>query len=502
MARKIIYRENGLANQPSAPQGFRYVGYYGSEFSEKFGITISTIGGGGINLYNTDDSLTGNRIVTGGSYSLTFTGTLKTVSPSTSALDVAFSVRNSTDTDHLMRVRGDGDVYFNGANVNLQRIQSLFFASQCRIDIGSGIEYFSRGEIGIAYTSHNFDTTTPLTATGSHLMKVSNGGSLKMSIDKDGRVGINSSSLSLTRMYVLANNGEYAGYFDANDSIAGYFNSVSDRGIYAISNSSIGIQGINIDGSQYGIVALGKFDGTGKALIASGEVKFISPTSSSLGTAFSIRNNTDTTNHFHMTGDGQWAFGNVTVAFGYWGSFRVNTDVDTNGIYLDSTGSAQGTTYMSNQSNFNNHYASINFKTIGYAANMELSPDGANGFFALVGRSGASGSISSIGFNAIVNNYVGFTGGTAVKGTGLTSDSVGVHASATDGVTTDAGYAAKLEGRTLFKSYSKSALPSVTNQANHSGVIVVTDATGSSAYTICISDGINWIDTNTGIAVV
>ena len=46
MANKIILKENGLSSQPSAPTGYRYLGYDGSTISEKTGATVSGIGGG------------------------------------------------------------------------------------------------------------------------------------------------------------------------------------------------------------------------------------------------------------------------------------------------------------------------------------------------------------------------------------------------------------------------------------------------------------------------
>ena len=43
MARKIIYRENGLTGSNNVPDGYKYVGYDGSVLSEKAGATISVV---------------------------------------------------------------------------------------------------------------------------------------------------------------------------------------------------------------------------------------------------------------------------------------------------------------------------------------------------------------------------------------------------------------------------------------------------------------------------
>lgn len=65
-----------------------------------------------VNIYNANGTLTGNRTVTGGGFSLTFTGQseFKVVSPSASSLDTAFAVRNNTDTSNHFYIRGDGRI--------------------------------------------------------------------------------------------------------------------------------------------------------------------------------------------------------------------------------------------------------------------------------------------------------------------------------------------------------------------------------------------------------
>lgn len=51
MARKIIYKQNGLSGQPDTPTGYKYLGYDGDSLSEKAGATVSAIGGGGTEPY-------------------------------------------------------------------------------------------------------------------------------------------------------------------------------------------------------------------------------------------------------------------------------------------------------------------------------------------------------------------------------------------------------------------------------------------------------------------
>lgn len=47
MARKIIFKEGGLSGTDNTPSGFRFLGYNGETISEKYGATISAIGGSG-----------------------------------------------------------------------------------------------------------------------------------------------------------------------------------------------------------------------------------------------------------------------------------------------------------------------------------------------------------------------------------------------------------------------------------------------------------------------
>ena len=83
---------------------------------DETGLEFTTVsGGGGNNIYNTDGTLTGNRVVSYNGFNLTFGvansgGTLKTVSPGASASDTAFAVRNSLDNANLLSVQGNSDI--------------------------------------------------------------------------------------------------------------------------------------------------------------------------------------------------------------------------------------------------------------------------------------------------------------------------------------------------------------------------------------------------------
>ena len=138
------------------------------------------------NIYTADGTLAGNRTVNGGGYTLSFNGAVKMISPSVFATDDALAVWDSSNTNYLFRIKGNGDAAFHGATVFLQSIQNLFFTSQSRIDLGNNNNYVARGEIGSPLTSHIFDTTSLLTTANTYIMKVLNGGGLKFSIDKDG----------------------------------------------------------------------------------------------------------------------------------------------------------------------------------------------------------------------------------------------------------------------------------------------------------------------------
>jgi len=45
MARKVVFRDNGINGLSNSPPGYKYVGYDGQVISEKNGATVSAIGG-------------------------------------------------------------------------------------------------------------------------------------------------------------------------------------------------------------------------------------------------------------------------------------------------------------------------------------------------------------------------------------------------------------------------------------------------------------------------
>ncbi len=120
---------------------------------------------------------------------------IKIVSSETLDIDTGFAIRNSTDTADYLTVSGSGKVRvsqdFFGFGTNfLETIQNPFFPSAAQIQIISGIEYRSRGEIGLSYNSHNFTTKDQITTAGSKLITVSNYTKLFFDIDKDGVIGV------------------------------------------------------------------------------------------------------------------------------------------------------------------------------------------------------------------------------------------------------------------------------------------------------------------------
>jgi hypothetical protein len=62
MARKIIFKQDGINNQSNSPSGYIYVGYDGNIISEKVGSTISAIGGGGSGSYISDVQVSGSSL--------------------------------------------------------------------------------------------------------------------------------------------------------------------------------------------------------------------------------------------------------------------------------------------------------------------------------------------------------------------------------------------------------------------------------------------------------
>jgi len=118
-------------------------------------------------------------------------GLVKTVSPSSSVLDTAFTIRNNTDTADLAVIRGNGraefygDIYARNEKIFLQDLYSIYFNHNA-LSIASGLTYNSRGEIGVNYVSHNFKTDSLITTAGSRLFAVNNYTTLHWQINKDG----------------------------------------------------------------------------------------------------------------------------------------------------------------------------------------------------------------------------------------------------------------------------------------------------------------------------
>lgn len=158
-------------------------------------ITGTQVGAISSNFATADLTFTANRTHDISTYTLTFDGTTRVVSPGATSGDTAFSVRNNTDTADLVKVTGDGaanfygDIYARNEKIHAQDLYSLYFGFNA-ISIISAIDYKSRGEIGVAYTNHRFDTTSLLTTAGAKVVHFANFGNIHMDIDKDGNVGM------------------------------------------------------------------------------------------------------------------------------------------------------------------------------------------------------------------------------------------------------------------------------------------------------------------------
>jgi hypothetical protein len=77
--------------------------------SDATGLEFTTISGADTNIYNTNGTLTANRTVTHNGNTLTFNGKTQVQSPSASASDTAFAVRNNTNTDYLFNQYANGE---------------------------------------------------------------------------------------------------------------------------------------------------------------------------------------------------------------------------------------------------------------------------------------------------------------------------------------------------------------------------------------------------------
>lgn len=159
----------------------------------------------GANIYNTNGTLTGNRTVTGGGYVLNFFDANIKYKGIGSVFSELVSFRNLSNSADTITIYNDGKVYFYqdfrslGTNY-METIRSPYFVSS-GISISNGVRCISRGEIGAPYTSHEFDTDTTITTSGSFLVKVKNGGVDKFTINKDGVIncaGMPTSSAGLS----------------------------------------------------------------------------------------------------------------------------------------------------------------------------------------------------------------------------------------------------------------------------------------------------------------
>lgn len=68
------------------------------------------------NIYNADGTLTANRVVTGGGFTLTFDAKTTVKAYSNLSTDTAFNVRNFSDSGDLVQIKGNGDAFFNAPN--------------------------------------------------------------------------------------------------------------------------------------------------------------------------------------------------------------------------------------------------------------------------------------------------------------------------------------------------------------------------------------------------
>ena len=68
------------------------------------------------NLYTADDTLTSNRTVTGGGFTLTFDAKTTVKAYSNLSTDTVFNVRNFADSGDLVQIKGNGDAVFNAPN--------------------------------------------------------------------------------------------------------------------------------------------------------------------------------------------------------------------------------------------------------------------------------------------------------------------------------------------------------------------------------------------------
>lgn len=154
MARKIILKENGLLNSQNTPTGYRYVGYDGVLVSEKFGSTISAIGGGGDNFANSDLTFTEDRIHELGGYKFTLNdGVMRIIASGSTSGDIPFEVFKSDGTTSILKARGNGNIFF-GSDV-IEQYGSTYNTQHTIITPGQ-VFFVFQGPFG----SHNITCDT------------------------------------------------------------------------------------------------------------------------------------------------------------------------------------------------------------------------------------------------------------------------------------------------------------------------------------------------------
>lgn len=127
----------------------------------------------------------------------------------TSNANVLLVVKNGSGAD-AMKVQGDCVVRFETGiyvpgNTDVNEVRSVFFPAT-KSTYGSSIVHQSRGEFGVAYTSHVFDTANALTTAGCKVFEFRNNGTVLFGMDKDGAIyanGLPTSSAGLAAGYLF-----------------------------------------------------------------------------------------------------------------------------------------------------------------------------------------------------------------------------------------------------------------------------------------------------------
>lgn len=164
-----------------------------------------------VNIMYNDLTATGNRYQDMDGYIMEFDNGSQfkfttNVAPPAGQASHDFRGYGTTASDILWRVRTGGggtavsidgarNSYFNGNLYSyhtnfMETIRSPFFTSS-GISISNGVKQVSRGEIGLAYASHVFDSANIITNSGARIFEFWNGddedgGTLLFSMNKDG----------------------------------------------------------------------------------------------------------------------------------------------------------------------------------------------------------------------------------------------------------------------------------------------------------------------------